>query len=262
MKSKIGWFILLFCIYGHAQNDISLKFKDSVAMDFTSFLGSDNFETYYFKNNNALIKQNTSQKLQYKNVSLGTIESICLTNPLQLVVFYKDFNSLILLDNQLNETLKMDGNLLETPLKIEAFGLASQNKLWIYDDFLQKINLFDLKTNEIKVISTPLNSKIKNYSSDYNYFYWVDEKYNFYSISFFGTIKNLGVVPAYDKIQIMNANKILYSKDNTLFYFDIEKKENLKIEKVINSSDNFFCNNKNLSIFTNNQIINYLIELP
>lgn len=52
------------------------------------------------------IKKNNTQLWQYKNLSLGKITKIDLQNPLKIVLFYEGFNSVILLDNQLNEIQK------------------------------------------------------------------------------------------------------------------------------------------------------------
>lgn len=245
-----------------SQESIKTTYIDSLVIDANQYIGKDNFKVDYFVNSNTLIKNNSLKKFQYKNVSLGKIERVCITNPLQLVVFYEDFNSLILLDNQLNETQKIEGNSFDIPLKIEAFGLASQNQVWLYDGFLQKISLYNFKTNFNKIISTPLNSKIKDYSSDYNYFYWVDESNTLFSISLFGNIKNLGKIPAYDYIQLIDASKIIYSKGNELFYLNTNSASEQKIDLIVKSFDNFFYSTGILSIFTLNHITNYKIDLP
>lgn len=235
---------------------------DSLSLIVDDYIGKDNLKNDYFLFKNAVKKKNAHQEYQYQNLSLGNIEKVCITNPLQIIVFYEDFNSLVLLDNQLNETQQINGNKFETPIKIEAFGLASQNQVWLYDSFLQKISLYNFKMNIHKVISTPFTSKIKDYSSDYNYFYWIDETNSLYSISVFGNIKSLGKIPQYDLIQIIDASKIIYSKDDNLFYFNLNTLSEKKIDSIEKSFANFFYTNGILSIFTNNQIINYKIDLP
>ena len=112
----------------------------------------------------------------------------------------------------MNGTQQIDGNKLETPIKIEAFGLASQNQVWLYDSFLQKISLYNFKTNTHKIISTPISGKIKDYHSDYNFFYWIDDSNTLYTISLFGKIKTIGFVPEYDTIQIIDESKLILKK--------------------------------------------------
>lgn len=260
---KVVFLIILFsCIPMWAQEVIKPILIDSLEVKTDNYIGKDNLKNDYFSFKNVIKKRNNSQEFEYQNLSLGKIKGICITNPLQVVVFYEDFNSLVLLDNQLNETQQINANRFETPIKIEAFGLASQNQVWLYDGFLQKISLYNFKTNTIKTISTPITEKIKDYHSDYNYFYWINESNTFYSISIFGKIKILGTIPDYDTIQIIDESKILFFKNNKLSSFDINKQLTLEINLFKKSIDNFFYSNGILSIFTDNQIINYKIDLP
>lgn len=253
-------FFLSLSIY--SQEIIKTKLIDSLEVIADKYIGKDNLKTDYCANKNALKKRDKTQGYQYQNLTFGKIEKVCIINPLQIVVFYEDFNKLILLDNQLNETQQIDGDKLEVPIKIEAFGLAGQNQVWLYDGFLQKISLFNFKSNTHKVISTPLNSKIKDYYNDYNFFYWIDETNKFYSISIFGKIKELATILNYDAVQIIDESKILIQKNNELYYVNVDKALEQKIDLIHKSFTNFFYSNGILSIFTNNQIINYKIELP
>ncbi|WP_338376812.1 hypothetical protein [uncultured Flavobacterium sp.] len=262
MKKYILFFVSLFSSISWTQEKIIIKKVDSTYTKSDIFIGKDNLKNDYFTFKNVIKKSNTTQEYEYQNLSFGKIEKICITNPLQIVVFYEDFNALILLDNQLNETQQINGNNFETPIKIEAFGLASQNQVWLYDGFLQKISLYNFKSNINKIISTPLTTMIKDYNSDFNYFYWISEELDFYSISIFGKINNMGKIPEYDTIQIIDNTKIIYSKHKELYYFNTNKALAQKIDLNQKSFDKFFFNNGILSIFTNNQIINYKIDLP
>lgn len=262
MKNILLLFGLFLNFITWSQESIRTKQLDTLVIIADTYIGKDNLKTDYYLSKNALKKRSTIKGNQYQNLSFGKIKNVCITNPLQVVVFYEDFNSLILLDNQMNETLQIDGNKLEVPLKIEAFGLASQNQVWLYDGFLQKISLYNFKTNINKIISTPITGKIKDYNSDYNFFYWIDDTNTLYSISLFGRIKTIGIIPEYDKIQIIDESKIIYKKNNCLTFFDINKQIEQEINLFEKSIDNFFYSNGILSIFTHSQINNYKIELP
>ncbi|CAM3750694.1 hypothetical protein FLGE108171_13365 [Flavobacterium gelidilacus] len=260
---KVVFLIILFsCIPMWTQEVIKPILIDSLEVKTDNYIGKDNLKNDYFSFKNVIKKRNSSQEYEYQNLSLGKIKGICITNPLQVVVFYEDFNSLVLLDNQLNETQQINANRFETPIKIEAFGLASQNQVWLYDGFLQKISLYNFKTNTIKIISTPITEKIKDYHSDYNYFYWINESNTLYSISIFGKIKTLGNIPDYDTIQVIDETNYIIKLNNELLYFNSNKPLGQKIDLNKKSFTNFFYTNGILSIFTDNQIINYKIDLP
>ena len=78
----------------------------------------------------------------------------------------------------------------------------------------------------------------------------------------FGKIKILGAIPEYDTIQIIDETKIIFKKNNTLSFFDINKQLAQEINLFEKSIDNFFYSDGILSIFTVSQINNYKIELP
>ena len=262
MKTALLFFGYFLSVCSWSQDIITLSTVDSLSTTVDNYIGKDNLKNDYFLKNNVLKKTNVIEKFQYQNVSLGNIEKVCLTNPLQIVIFYKDFNTVVLLDNQLNETQQIDGNKLEIPIKIEGFGLAGQNQVWLYDGFLQKISLYNFNTNTNKTISTPISGKIKDYNSGYNFFYWIDESNTLNSISIFGKIKTIGEIPNYDSIQIVDQSKLIYSVNQELFYFNTNKLSKTKIDVNEKSFDNFFFNNGILSIFTRSHIINYKIDLP
>lgn len=262
MKNFIYIILLFNCLIVFSQENIKTKRIDTLEIKADIYIGKDNLKTDYYFSKNTLKKRSATKGYQYQNLSFGKIKNACITNPLQVVAFYEDFNTLILLDNQFNETQQIDGNKLEIPIKIEAFGLSSQNQVWLYDGFLQKISLYNFKTNSNKIISTTITERLKDYNSDYNFFYWIDESNTFYSISIFGKIKTITTIPEYDAVQIIDESKLILKKNNELYFFNVDKQSQQKIELVEKSIDNFFYTNNILSIFTLGQINNYKIELP
>ena len=262
MKYVVFLIIIFFSFKVFSQTTIRAVLRDSVRLQASMYFGKDHLKNDYYASSNVFKKNGTDGLFQYQNITLGILKKVCFTSPLQLLLFYEDFNSVVLLDNQLNETHRVDGNVFETPIKIEAFGLSGQNNIWLYDGFSQKISLYNLKTRAYKNISTPLNSKIKAYFSDFNTFYWIDEANNLFSISIFGKIKMLGFVDAFDAVQIVDDKTVILLKNNQLFYRNMVLQQEFEIEVVEKRLDNFFYSNEILSIFTHNRVSNYKIDLP
>ncbi|WP_338409342.1 hypothetical protein [uncultured Flavobacterium sp.] len=262
MMKKIILFIVLFLpFFSWAQADIECHIIDSLIIKADTYIGKDILEADYYISKNTLIKTNLSKSYYYQNISFGRIKTVCILNPLQIVIFYTDFNAIVLLDNQLNEIQIINGNLFDIPINISVFGLAAQNKLWLFDIFTQKFSLYDFKTNTNNTISTVINSVIKDYYSNYNYFYWIDNENHFYSISIFGAIQTLGTIPDYDFIQIIDASNVIFKKNNNLFLFHVKNQTLQKINLVEKSFTNHYYTNGILSIFTDTKIINYKIDL-
>ena len=235
---------------------------DSLTINATEYIGFDAYKDHYFINNNVFHKQTTQQNLVYKNVALGKITKVDALNPLQLVLLYKDFNAVVLLDNQLNETNRILGNTIETPISFEFTGLASGNQFWFFDVFSQKIGLYQFKNNSLKFISTPLVAIPKTHKNNYNHYLWIDTNNDFYTINLFGKISKLGKIPVADAIKIIDAGRLLLKIDQSLYYYNLTDNSSKKIELSENSFANFFFKDGILSIFTQNKITNYKIILP
>ena len=218
MKKIILFITLVSTLSAVSQN---AEFKtiaiNTVNIIGNDFIGYDQFDFYYYINNNVLYKIKGATSVEYKNPSLGKITKVDIKNPLNIVLFYENFNVVILLDNQLNETQKI--NFLENinPMAVAATGIASQNQLWVYNSLNQQIGLFNYIKNEYKTISTPFPENIKHYQTDFNTFHWIDYQNNWCSCDAFGMITTRGKVPSFDTIEIINNHKFIYSKSNKLF---------------------------------------------
>ena len=256
------FFVFFMGKVAFSQQPILAEKSNSIILLSETFLGFDNQQNYYSLKENVLSKSNSKQNFEYKNVSLGKITKVDFQNPLQIVVFYKNFNTIVLLDNQLNEIKKIDFNLQTNTINLEAVALSSQNQLWFYEGITSKIGLYSLINGSTKWISTALELPIKKYHSTYTHFYWLDSLNNFYSISIYGTIESLGNFPNFETIQLINEQVALYSFENQLYYYEIKTKQAHKIKIAENLVANFFFADGILAIFTQNEITNYKIILP
>ncbi len=261
MKFKIVLFFSVLHLAVFSQERLLPVLIDSIKTE-NRTIYEINKEATYYSNNNVFYKKTKLTEFDYTNLSLGNLHKVDLYNPLQIVLFYQDFNTIILLDNQLNETHRIDGNKQESILNFENVGLASRNQIWFYDFMTQKIGLYDFNSNTYKFVSTPIKNKIIYYKTDYNYFYWIDEENMFYNSSIFGKIKTLGKVPPFELIEVFDTTNYLYSFQGNLYFFNTEQNKTYEISISEKSFDNFYYKNGILSIFTPNKVINYLIQLP
>ncbi|AXG73314.1 hypothetical protein DVK85_03345 [Flavobacterium arcticum] len=258
--------VLLFILYPvmllAQQKAIPAKVISKVAIGTERYIGTDAFGWKYTIKNNVFIKQKDGKNLKYNSVSLGDIYRADLQSPLQIVLFYKNFNTAVLLDNQLNETTRINFSQLQQPLLAEAVGLASQNRLWVYDTNTQQVGLYDINKESFKTLTPPFNKTLQYYQSGYNYFYWVDDSNNLYAVNVFGKVNSLGQLPSFKKVKFINDKQILLEKDDVLYLYSPQKNSLQKIEIIEKSFDNFYYSDQILSIFTNNEIIQYNVTLP
>ena len=255
-------FIFCFAIsFGQEKTFVATKLN-SVSLSADHFLGYDQFGFYYSIKNNVLYKSKKEELFEYKNISLGKITKIDFQNQLKILLFYENFNTIILLDNQLSETQKINLSENNVPIIATATGIASQNRLWIYNSLTQQIGLFDYLKNTYQSITPSFQENLKYYTSDFNTFQWIDNNLNWYSCDVFGKTTTLGKVSDFDQIQVIGNQIVVFSKDGKLHLQDLSKNSIYTIENLEKSFENFFYKDQILSIFTNQEITNYKITIP
>ena len=244
------------------EQSIKAQFISTQKINADEFVGFDGLENLYYIKDNTLFKKNKSELWQYKNVYLGNLTHVDIQNPLKIVLFYENFNTIIMLDNQLSETQKINFSKNNEPIIVAVAGNASQNKLWIYNSISQQIGLFDYLNNNLQSITTSIQGNFKYYNSNLNSFYWIDDKLNTYSCDIFGKITSLGKVSDFNQIQVVSSQIIIFSKDGKLYLQDLSKNSFYTIENIEKSFKNFYYKDQILSIFTNQEITNYKIIIP
>lgn len=263
MKKIFNILLLLLVTDSYSQNEkLSVTRLDSIAMNADGFVGFDGFNNCIYFKNNVLYKKIDASILQYQNLGLGKITKVDITNPLKIIIFYEEFNAVIVLDNQLNEIQKIEFSSIETPILATAIGISGQNKLWVFNNLNQQIGLYDLNLNTYENKSIPLNESITYYQTDFNYFHWIDKQNNWYTSTIFGRIVSNGKVEITNDLQLLPKNKILFSKDSKLFLRDRNINKLYEIEIVEKSFKNFYYKEQILSIFTDQGITNYKITIP
>lgn len=260
-------FLVAICLYGKSFSQIKESQPELVSSfpKAITYLAYDAFDNCYTVENNIFQKNKGKEKWEYKNVSLGKITKVDIQNPLKIVLFYEDFNTVILLDNQLNESQRINFLDFPTPINATAIGIASQNQLWVYNSLSQQIGRYDYLKKEYKTISTPLPTKIKYYTTDFNSFTWIDEKGEGFSCSLFGGIESLGQLPNADHVQIINSNQMIYSTSQKIALLTRQKDQSWWSTTLLlpeKRFDKFYYQAQILSIFTAEGIYNFKIKLP
>jgi len=235
-------------------------FTSSTQVDLDKYYGKDVLGYDYFSKNNVLYKQKKSEKWEYKNLSLGTIHTIDFINPLKILVFYKDFNTAVLLDNQLSEITKISLN--DFNILAQTCSIASQNRLWVYDNLSNQLVLVDYLNKKNTLINQPFKNTFKYYKSDYNNWFSISEENNMLIYDNYGKVTTRGSIPQFDKMIMTQNLNILFSLNDNLYLY---KGEKLGTELIFSSNKplkDFHYTNGILTIFAENTLYNYTINLP
>ena len=226
MKSK-HYILLLFSISIFAQESVEAKFIDKTDLKVETLISVDNFGTIYYIKNDVIHKRTHENTITYNNLQLGTLESANAFNPLKINLFYKDFNTVIILDNRLAEIFKIDFNTLPSYKDVSHISTGYDNTIWVFNQNLQKLELFDYKTRKTRAQTVPVQSAVLDLTSNYNSCWLLTENY-LYVYNYFGSLQKKVKNNGYTSLVESNES-IFLKKENTLFFMKSNQDEILPI---------------------------------
>jgi len=265
MKKLVAFFIFWISLSpAIAQEVIEARFLNSETLrEKESFLCKDIFDNTFTQEDNILRKRSKYSAETFSLPKLGTLKMIDLTNPLFPVLFYPDFNSIVLVSKELAllNTIDLTGKFAAMdPVYI---GTSTQKNLWIVNRANQNVLRYNLSTLEVRTVYTIKTNEVKAYQSTLNYLYQLTSDNRIIGIDIYGNeVLNYTLPTAYDHIQVVNNKEVFYTHLNKLYYVDMEKNKQYEIKLEEKSILGFFYNTQKMSIFTEQKINNYQIKLP
>jgi hypothetical protein len=186
----------------------------------------DNLGNIYLLN-----KDNQLKKLNANGDSLavfndvrryGKIATIDATNPLKVLVYYREFTTIIELDRFLNiiNTIDLRSRTLNI-LQAKAVGLAYDNNVWVYDEQDAKLkrigddgSLVD-QTADFRQLfdSTPDPVVIRDQGG---LVYLYDSTKGVYAFDHYGTLKAHIALPGWLDFDVIDKN--IFGRDENKFY--------------------------------------------
>jgi len=155
-------FLFLFLFNNAFAND-SIVIGQASKYVITDKLG----QVYIVNTADELIKYNAQgqQQFIYFDRTLGEISYIDATNPFQVLVFFEGFQAIVWLDRTLNPISMMrlsDFGFFQ----LNTIAVASDNRLWIYDNTTFQIKKID-NQGEVIVESMELNNLTTNLNPNF-----------------------------------------------------------------------------------------------
>lgn len=227
----------------------------------TRFVGKDILDNSYWITGNVVRKSKGANVLSFQEFGFGNVSSVDITNPMQLGVFYKDYNVWVNVDEHLALVNQYDFSELLPVYEVAFVANSVKNTLWIVDEVGRSINRYYPQTNRINKLYTLVREEVRDYYSDVNHLYWITEDYRLKGIDIYGNELLDVSIPKYDLFQVINAKSALYSFENEVFYLNFEKNEHLRIDIKEQRVLAFFYNTQKLSIFGNRILSNYQLKL-
>ena len=218
----------------------------------------DPFGNVFIQKENKIIKikKSNNKKLESIFLEYGKIKKIITKNPLRIIVFFEDSQTIVFLDKNLNK-LNMELNLQSIQENIISDIESHSNLIFLLSEKSNELCVYDFKSSKIKNCKSNLKIKKKEYLKlffDKELFFLInDEKIQ---------ILNSNLKPESVK-NIKNCEKIFFSQSwlylktkNKLYKSNKLDNDNLIfIKNMENEKDIFFIQNDVLFMINNKILI-------
>jgi hypothetical protein len=227
-KLYIVLFFFLLVKLAGAQADTSFQWLKTIKGDIIAFT-VDNLDNIYLLSSTNQVKKlnaNGDSVAIFNDVKkFGQATLIDVSNPLKVLVFYKDFATIVVLDRFLNIRNTIDLRK-HNILQVRAIGQSYDNKIWVYDEMENKLKKIDedgsllLETPDFRQLfsTAPLPQKI--FDED-QYVYLYDSAQAVFVFDYYGALKNKILISDWQNFKV--AGKYIFgSEADTLYRYNIK----------------------------------------
>jgi hypothetical protein len=270
MKKLFNIVITVFGFLGPvtAQTDTSFRLVKIIKGDIAAFT-VDNLDNIYL-----LSSTNQVKKLNARGDSVATFNDvkkfgkatlIDVSNPLKVLLYYRDFTTIVVLDRLLTIRNMIDLRKKDI-LQVRAIGQSYDNKIWLYDEVENKLKKIDeegkmlLETPDFRQLfgEAPVPQKI--YDQD-QYVYLYDSAKAVFVFDYYGALKNKILIAGWHNFKI--AGKYIFGSANgKLFRYNITtfRLEEWKLPEEIAQSLGFNFTSSRLYALKKDRIEIYSIQ--
>lgn len=221
--------------------------------------GIDQFETLYVSTEDqTFLKINRDTTITYASFQLGKLTSANAFNPLKINLLYSDFNTAVILDNRLAELQRIDFNQIQPYRYVTFVSTGYDNTLWIYNQDLQLLELYDYRSNTTRTKTVPIQDQVLDLKSDYNNCYLLTEKY-LYVYTYFGNLEAKYPNEGFLKMAFSESNLVLLG-DNGYYFYSKKRNEILSIKGLDLLINQFLVTNETLYLYRNNLLNRYQLK--
>ncbi|WP_370479323.1 hypothetical protein [Tamlana flava] len=243
----VFYLLLLISTPIFSQETIETESIKKTKLDIDILVSADNFGNIYFTKSNVLYKKGEQQTTTYNNLQLGSMFSANTFNPLKINLFYKDFNTVVVLDNRLAEIFKIDFNTLSPYKNITHISTGFDNTIWLFNQDTQKLELFDYKKLKTRAQTAPVQSDVLDLKSDYNWCYLLTKNF-LYVYNYFGSLVKKMKNDGFTSFCLSNEN-IMLKKGDVLFYLSKNNGNPIRISTPNFLIKQFSLTNETLYIY-------------
>ncbi|HEX7844211.1 MAG TPA: hypothetical protein VF476_00340 [Chitinophagaceae bacterium] len=228
MKKLLVIVSLFFCaVYATAQKDSSFTLIKTISGDIVDF-AVDNLDNIYVLNSRNQLKKlnaNGDSVAVFNDIKrFGKATLVDVSNPLKIILYYKDFGSIVVLDRFLNAVNTIDLRK-QNILQAKAIGLSYDNKIWVYDELENKLKKVDeegkllQETADFRLLFDKAPVPQKLFDQD-KYVYLYDSAQAVFVFDYYGTLKNKILINGWRNFKV--AGKYIFGdKAGILYRYEI-----------------------------------------
>ena len=154
----------------------------------------------------------------------GNPSYIDVNNPLKILVYYKNYSTVVILDRLLTQRNTI--NLRKQNIfSVKAIATSYDNNIWVFDEQDFKLKKIDedgsllQESSDMRQLVDPVPSPSQIIDSD-NLVYLYDEKKGFYIFDYYGALRNNISFLNWNDVAI-SGNKMMGFADNKLFSYQL-----------------------------------------
>jgi len=192
-----------------AQTDTSFKKIMTITGDIVDFTVDDLDNVYLLSSRNQVKKMDAhgDSVAVYNDVKkYGQATLVDVSNPLKLLVYYRDFSTIVILDRFLTNRNTIDLRK-QNIFQVKAIGQSYDNKIWIYDELNTKLKKIDedgkqlLESADFRLLFTPIPVPLKIYDEN-KYVYLYDSLQGVFVFDYYGAPKNRILLEGWKNLKV------------------------------------------------------------
>lgn len=267
-KSSFIFFFIFLGSCAKAQSDTSFKLIKTIKGDIVNF-SVDNLDNIYILNSRNQVKKldaNGDSVAVYNDVrKYGNATLLDASNPMKILLYYKDFATIVTLDRLLNVRNTIDLRK-QNILQAKAIGLSYDNKIWVYDELENKLKKIDedgkllLETPDFRLLFNPSPLPFKIFDEN-KYVYLYDSLKGVYVFDYYGALRNNIMIFRWQNFKV--AGKYIFgSRNDTLYRYEISSflYDEWKMPEEIYKSKSFNFTSSRLYALKNDAIEIYALQ--
>jgi glutaredoxin-related protein len=210
-----------------AQKDAPYKLIAFIKGDVVDFT-VDNLDNVYVLTSTDQLKKynaNGDSVAVFNNVKkFGKVSTIDVSNPLKVLLYYKDFSTIVMLDRLLTVRNTIDLRQ-QNIFQVNAIGQSYDNNIWLYDEGDSKLKKISdegktlLETADFRLLFDEA-PHVKNIYDQDGFVYLYDPRQTVFVFDYYGALRNKILISGWQDFKV--AGKFIFGINNdTLHRYEI-----------------------------------------